>query len=332
MPTFGETIPNQVHQADILYLPNDDGYKFALVVCDDATRITDAVPLKTKSNEEVLKAFKTIYARKIIKLPKKMEVDPGSEFKGSVAKWFEDQNIIVRVGKVGRHRQQAIVERRNQIIGTAIHKRQAAEELLTGEPATAWVDDLPKLITAMNKRTKKQHLERKAEKYPDEPVCEKGSDSCNLLKKGTKVRVMLETPKSVQGEKLSGKFRSSDIRWDQTERTINQILLKPGEPCLYLLDGNSGPDKVDLTAAYTKRQLQVIDPKEEYPEHTVIKHPENVKHFRIKKILDKKKIKNRWMVKVWWLGYPQEEATWEPLKTIKEDQPKLISEFEKNQG
>src|SRR6185312_13609564 len=122
-PTFGETIPNQVHQADILYLPEDDGYKYALVVTDDATRITDAVPLKSKSNEEVLRAFKTIYDRGILILPRKVEVDPGTEFKGSVTKWFRDQNIIVRVGKVGRHRQMALVERRNQIIGTAIHKR-----------------------------------------------------------------------------------------------------------------------------------------------------------------------------------------------------------------
>ena len=290
-------MPNQVHQADLLFLPDDDGYKYALVVVDDATRITDAEPIKAKTAADVLEGLKTIYQRSILKLPKKIEVDPGTEFKGVVAKWFEDQHILVRVGKTGRHRMQALVERRNQIIGTAIHKRQAAEELLTGEPAKEWIDDLPKIIKAMNKKTKGQKLEKLANKLPDEPTCEPKSDARHLLTQGDKVRVILERPEAVQGEKLHGKFRSSDIRWSEKPRTIRLVLLKPKQPPMYLLDGPSGPHKVELVA-YTKAQLQLIQPNEEYPHSSIIKNVEKVKTFRIEKILAKKKIKNKWFLSI----------------------------------
>lgn len=324
---FLDDQPNETHQADLLFLPDDNGYRYALVIVDDATRITDAEPLKSKTNDELIAAFENIYGRKILKLPQKIEVDPGSEFKGSVAKWFKDKHVMIRVGKTARHRQQGLVERRIQIIGTAIHKRQAAEELLTAEPATAWIDDLPKIITAMNKKTKTQKLNKKWDKLPDEPTAEKGSDARHLLKQGTKVRVILERPEGVQGQKLHGKFRASDIRWSPEERTVKQILLNPGQPPLYLLDGNVGPHKVALVA-YTKAQLQEIKSNEEYPESSVIKDQQKVKSFRIEKLLAKKKIKNKWYILVKWRGFAK--PTYEPFKDIKKDQPKLVAEFEAN--
>jgi hypothetical protein len=322
---FIDDEPNQTNQADILFLPDDEGYKYALVVVDNATRITDAEPLKSKAAEDVLNAFENIYDRKILKLPKRIEVDPGSEFKGVVSKWFKEKNIMIRVGKTARHRQQSLVERRNQIIGTVIHKRQAAEELLTGEPAQAWIDDLPKIIKAMNKKTESQKLQKKWKKLPDEPTFENKSDARHLLLQGTKVRVALERPQGVQGEKLHGKFRSSDIRWDPQERVIRQVILTPGQPPMYLLDGKVGPLKVDLTA-YTKAQLQEINPNEEYPESSVIKNPNKVKTFQIQNILAKKKVKGKWMLEIKWRGW--KDSTWEPRSEIIKDQPDLVRKFE----
>ena len=40
--------PN-THQADLLYLPEDGGYKFALCVVDVASRYKEAEPLKTRT-------------------------------------------------------------------------------------------------------------------------------------------------------------------------------------------------------------------------------------------------------------------------------------------
>jgi predicted DNA-binding antitoxin AbrB/MazE fold protein len=278
-------------------------------------------PLRERTTEATLEGFKKIYERGILKLPKRIDVDPGSEFKGSVRKWFDDQGIDVKIGKTGRHRQQALVERRNQIIGTALAKRQAEEELLTGEPAVEWKDDIPQLIKALNKRAATTRIQVK--KPPNFPVCE--GDSCKVLDRGDKVRVALEEPKNLQGRKLHGKFRSGDVRWDEKIRTIKEILIKPGFPPMYLLDGDTGPNKIE-PIAYTKNQLQKVKSNEEYPHHAIIKKPEKVKHFRIEEILEKKKLKGKWMLLIKWRGY--DEHTWEPYKTIKEDQPDAVAEFE----
>ena len=46
-----------VEQIDTLYLPEDNGYKYLLVLVDLATSLCDAEPLKTKTPEETKKAL-----------------------------------------------------------------------------------------------------------------------------------------------------------------------------------------------------------------------------------------------------------------------------------
>ena len=57
MPTIQIYKKNGYHQADLLFLPSDRGYKYALVVVDTSTKITDAEPLKTKTAITVKKAL-----------------------------------------------------------------------------------------------------------------------------------------------------------------------------------------------------------------------------------------------------------------------------------
>jgi len=302
MPTMQETEPNYCHQADILFLPDDDGYKYALVVVDCATGKTDAEPLKEKSVGATLNAFKKIYKRGIIKMPRRLEVDPGAEFKGEVKKYFEDNNCYVRYGKVGRHRMQALAEARNKTIGTVVHKRQTGQELLTGEPSREWVDDLPDIIKAID-----SDLPIPARKSRPEYL----TGDRDLLSTGTKVRVILEEPRDVtSGKRLHGKFRSSDTRWDQKIRTIRDVTLAPGQPPLYLLDGSHGSEKVE-DIGYTRNQLQVVGADEEPPEPAKFIRG-NPKHYIIDKILDKKKTKGKNMYLVHWYGYTNENNTWEP--------------------
>jgi hypothetical protein len=69
MPHFENNVANAVQQADILYLPDDNGYKFCLVVVDVADHRIDAQQLKTLTAESVRNAFKIIYKREILKMP-----------------------------------------------------------------------------------------------------------------------------------------------------------------------------------------------------------------------------------------------------------------------
>jgi hypothetical protein len=312
MPHIDVLEPGYTHQADLLFLPHDGDYRYALVVVDTATGLTDAEPLKSKKSEEVLKAFKKIYKRGPLEEPHRLEMDAGTEFKGAVKQYFEDQDVYIRVGQPNRHRQQALAERRNQTIGKTLMMRMTAQELLTGEPSVEWVEDLPKVIEAINKKMGK----KKKKKYPDEPVCE--GDSCNLLDEGTKVRVALDEPISaVTARRLPGKFRSGDIRWNPKVRTIEFISLRPGQPPMYMLNGGE-------PIAYTRNQLQVVHEDEEPPDTNVIRG--NPEHYIVEKILEKKKVKGKIMFLIKWYGF--KEKTWEPRSEIIKDVPDMVKEFE----
>lgn len=320
-PRYQPMAANLVDEADLLFMPDDDGKKYILVVSDIGSRKVDAEPLATKENTEVLAAFEKIYNRGILKLPTKIDVDPGSEFQGAVKKWFTDKGIFMRVGKVGRHRQQAIVERKNQTIAKALFKRMAAQELLTHETSRQWVSDLPKLITVMNKLTAKNFKEPK---LATTPVCT--GPSCNLLDIGTKVRVQLEQPRDmVTGKVLAGKFRSTDLRWDPQIRIIREILLRPGSPPMYLLDGNVGKRNTE-PVAYTKNQLQLVPENEQYPTKAIIRGTPT--QYVIDKILGKIKIKGKIYYRIKWRGYPESEATNEPRSELIKDQPALIKTYD----
>ena len=323
-PTFQYYEPNIYQQADLLFLPDDTGYKYALVVADIGSRCCDAEPIKTKSNNDVEQAFKAIYKRKILLPCKIIMVDPGSEFKGSVNTYLTSLKIRIKTNVKDRHRQNAIVERTNQTIGTLIHKRQAAQEILTGETSRAWVKDLPAIIRAMNKKV--ASVKRPIETNNPRAV----GDSSILLHIGDTVRVMLEVPQDVaNGTKLHGTFRSGDIRWNRATRTIVQVLIGPNKPPLYLLNNINGATPInpfDTSTAYTKNQLQLIKPNESLPNFKQIS-AENDK-FIIDDIIGKKTEKNKIFYKIHWKGYDSLHDTWEPSHKIIEDVPLLVKEYE----
>ena len=207
VPHFYNGINNNTHQADLLFLPNDKGFKYALTVVDVASRKVDAEPIKNKEAQTVKTAFEKIYKRKILEMPQRIEVDNGTEFKGVVSIYFKKYGTGIRTGEPDRQHSQALVERQNLTIGKALFMRQVAQELLTGEPDTAWKDDLPVVVKEMNKIA----TNRPKPKLSDRPVC-KGSN-CELIPEGTKVRKVLYAPKSAHNldERLSGKFRATDI-------------------------------------------------------------------------------------------------------------------------
>lgn len=330
MPTFQSALfENQIQQADLLFLPNDNNYRYALVVVDNYSKMCDAEPIKTKTNDAVLAAFKTIYKRKILTLPtRKIEVDAGTEFKGSVSKYFRDNNVTVRVANTGRHRQQALVERKNQAIGKAIFKRQTHQEVLTGEVSTDWIKDLPTIVKLLNVRAarnlKKQLRKKKKTKISTDPRC--SGDACNLIPIDTKVRVALEYPiNPATGERIHGKFRSTDIRFNPAVRVVKDILLTPNQPPMYLLDGNVGRDKIE-PVAYTKAQLQIIPSNEKAPNYKAIRG--KPKQWVAEKIVGKKKINNKILYKVHWYGFEEKDDTWEPASKLKQEIPDLIKTYE----
>jgi hypothetical protein len=304
---FNITEPNEIYQADLLYLPDDHGYKYALVVVDPATGITDVQPLKERSSEAVLEGFKELFARKILPLPKtQIQVDSGSEFRGATEKYFNDKGIGVRYAKTARSRQTPFAEARNKAIGKAVHQRQTAEQLLTNDISRDWVADVPHFVEAINDFVKTKPKKR----LTGDPMINKESDP--ILQIGTPVRVALDKPIESTGQRLSGKFRASDIRYDPDNERILNTIISPDEPVLYKVSGKS-----NLGTAYTYNQLQVIPENEQPPPSSVIRGTHS--QYIIWKILDKKKEGNKTLYKVAWKGFSESDAdtTWLPTSSFK---------------
>jgi hypothetical protein len=305
MPTTQVFNKGVYHQADILYLPEDKGYKFLLVVVDLYDSSVDAEPVKdilSKTND-VLKAFKGIYGRKYLDLPLILTLDQGAEFtQEPVKKYFKSNKVNLKYALSGRSRQLATVERMNQKIGTILMKRMASQELTTGEVSKEWVDDIKPLINVLNER-KKTPLKKE---ISEDPIVDDFSG--NLLKIGSKVRLLLDKPiDTVKGNRLIGNFRSSDIRWSVKVYKISQVLLVPGKPPLYLTDA-------DDNVARTKNQLQVITGKEAEPDAKFNRG--NSEYGIIAEILEKRQVGRKLEYKVRFKGETINQAKWVGTKEL----------------
>ena len=64
-------------------------------------------------------------------------------------------------------------------------------------------------------------------------------DSRYVYPIGTKVRKRLDHPKCTTGQKLFGKFRSTDYRWDQKISTVTSVYLAPDRYKMIIISTNN---------------------------------------------------------------------------------------------
>ena len=221
-----------------------------------------------------------------------------------------------KVSRAGRSRQNALVEGMNRLLGVAIFTKQNADELRAGEQSTDWVDDLPTVIRVYNEHTKKTRkpAKQRMEEIPA-PQC-KGS-SCELLEKGDKVYVVKEKPTSIiDGRRLAGKFRATDLRWGTQVHTIIKVVVRGGSPPLYKVDG--------INAMFPREQLKISSKVPAGKEKAI------AGRFVPSKIVDKKKIKGRVHYRIRWKGYQAKDDTWEPHSKFNKDRPDLVKTYNKS--
>ena len=235
------------HQLDLLFLPSDNGYKYALTVIDVYQKTADAEPIKSKTSKAVVDALKKIYSRSYLNKPTIFfQVDSGTEFISEFTKYAEQNQIAIRRALPNRHRQQAVIEALNGTIARVIFELQNIEELGTRKVNKKWIKALPTVVKEYNEMIK----ENKPKKETiGKAKCE--GDACNLLQEGDSVRVILDYPINIAtGKKLDGKFRKTDIRWSEKIHKIENIVIAPNQPPLYQLEG--------IQANYTKNQLKKV--------------------------------------------------------------------------
>lgn len=301
-------IKNYNYMADLLELPTTKkGYKYCLVVVDLASDLFDIEPIKNKESQTTLNALKKIFTRKILTKPEiSLTTDGGTEFKSVFHKWLQDEQIYHKIGRPYRHKQLANVENLNKQLGRLFNGYMNAKEEETKREFKEWTEAITTIRNELNKIRKK--------KLPNELFSQKPPE-INLketpkFKVGDIVYLKLEVPENALGNKQkTSNFRVGDYRYDTAPKEISKILIYPKTPTFrYMLrDINN--------ASFTENELILAD--------------ENEAEFEVKKVIGKKKVKNKIYYLVLWRGYSKENATWESRKKLLEDGIGiLIKEFE----
>ena len=125
--------PNDIHQADILYLPYDKYekkiYKYTLNIVDVASRYKGSYQLATKNSKEVAQAFQWIYENTLLTYPKTLIIDDGKEFYRDTTKLMEKHGVMIQRGDPSQHRSQGIVERFDRTLADRLFSYQYHKEL-----------------------------------------------------------------------------------------------------------------------------------------------------------------------------------------------------------
>ena len=250
------TDPNYLQQADVLYLPTSQfGYKYAFVIVDVATSEMDAIPIKNKTPQDIINALKKVYiTHNILELPYIIQFDNGTEFKGDIKKYLNNQGVSVRYTKTNRHRQNSIVESRNKLLGTLILKYQGIKELQTKTKSTEWHKYIDEFVAFMNNKVVKPKPINMSLDITGN--LKKSSTDIEILSLHQQVRKILDYPiNSYNNKKVDSKFRAGDIRWSKEIYFIKHIILNPNMPPMYMLNKLNHDDEIDNTVAYTINQL-----------------------------------------------------------------------------
>ena len=137
---------NAQFQADLADVQNlsryNKGYKYLLTCIDVFSKYAWTVPLKTKTGQELVKAFQTILSSG--RKPNKLQTDQGKEFVNEhFQKFLRDKNIHFFTTNSGL--KASVVERYNRTLKNKMYRYFTAKNTLR------YIDVLPKLVSSYNK-------------------------------------------------------------------------------------------------------------------------------------------------------------------------------------
>ena len=273
-PKFDIDVPNEVHQADLLFLPHDKAgrrtYKYALTLVDVASRFKAAEPLASKESKEIAEALVRIYKRGPLKWPKLLQVDPGREFMGSVNQLLAKHQVEVRRGRVDTHRDQGIVERFNRTLAERLFGHQYAQEMLlsSGERSREWVHRLPGVVSALNGEVTRMISKKPVDAIKTKRVKQKASAVVpgrpvgvqeEKLPSGAGVRYLYQP-----GELEGGRRRATDPVWSLKIHRLGGSFTMSGDPVLYYLQ--DGPQR-----GFVREELLVVPTDTQLPPDKVLR-------------------------------------------------------------
>jgi hypothetical protein len=245
------------YMMDLLELPTtEQGYHILLVVVDLWSDAIDFEPLKLKTAEATLAAFKEIIKRKYLKLPKaSIRSDNGGEFMGTFGVYLKQHKITQRFAIPYRHKQNANVESANFTLGRIFMTYLSNQTMERKEDYNEWTDIVPEVRNELNIIRHKDDGDPFDISHPipynrDEPLYKVGD---LVIRKNEKPYDALG---NIQNDK---RWRQGDISWDvKTVRKILKVLNYPNNN-RYVLSGL-------LNVSYAETEIKPSNATEELKE------------------------------------------------------------------
>lgn len=286
-------------QADLVVIPNlaqyNDGYVNILTVIDVFSKYAWAVPLKTKTGPELVKAFRTIISESGRK-PVKLQTDKGVEF---VNKVFQAYLKSEGVGffTTNSDLKASVCERFNRTLKSRMWR------YFTQNNTRRYLEVLPDLVKAYNNS--------KHRTIGTEPVNVTLANQTKIWKKMYKSKnkkaPINKKPKFFVNETVKIDIAKSPFDKGYTGNWTTEIFVvdkiyREYLPFMYRIRDSTGEI---VKGRFYEKELQsvIIEPEKEY---------------KIERIVDRRKLRGKKPeVLVKWLGYPDSANSWEPEENIK---------------
>lgn len=121
---------------------SNQGMKWIFICVDVFSRYSWAEPMKTKQPTDTAKALTKIMNESSV--PKVINSDNGTEWKGTFAELLKANNIIHNTNEIGDHQALGIIDRYSQYIKNTLYKH------MTNTDSAQWIDYLDTAVKAYN--------------------------------------------------------------------------------------------------------------------------------------------------------------------------------------
>ena len=255
-PHYELTIPNQMHQFDLLYMPSDTSYgnkyKYILSRIDVASRYKVARPLRTKQAKDVADMIADIYKVGPLTYPKIFQCDNGSEFKAAVTETLEKHEVRIQCEMTKyKHTHTAFVEALNKILAEQLFKVQDVQELNNPDKVSStWVKLLYGLVDKLNDtETQMTGMKPKdAIKLHQVPlVSRENYPPEDTLPEDGLYRYLLQPSEEHDDQRK----RATDRIWSKKTYRLREIVEDSGNRVMYYL--KDGPE-----GAFVKEELMLM--------------------------------------------------------------------------
>lgn len=281
-------------QADLIDLQNiakeNNNYKYLLTIIDVFSKYAWVIPLKNKTQDSIITAFKSVFKSRI---PKRIHTDSGSEFIGQMSqKYFKENNI--KFYTLNSEMKASIVERFNRTI------KERMWRFFTKTQKHVYYNVLNDIVNAYNKS-----YHRSIKMRPID-VNEHNQNKVffnlygiNLEKKDqtentNEIRIKFKIGDQVRISKAKYTFaKGYTPNWTSEIFTIDQIILRE-IPVYKIKDYNEN----EIDGIFYDSELQKVSKKDDI--------------YKIEKIIrtrkNKKTGKTEYFVK--WIGYSDNFNSW----------------------